>query len=112
MLFNWDTTNLCIIFRSWQIRGTPSLLFSLLAIVTLVAGYEALRSATQRFELATLKHTEALSSESSILHPISPPNPRLAHPRPLSPPAFSPSQSCDISQSTWTAQRDEMRARS
>jgi len=66
MLFTWDTTDLCIIFRSWHIRGARSLLVSLLAIVLLVAGYEALRSATQRFELSTLRRTETLGSESPL----------------------------------------------
>lgn len=63
MLFTWDTTNLCIISRRWHIRGTPSLLFSLLAIVLLVAGYEALRSATQRYERSTVTRQEVLTSE-------------------------------------------------
>ncbi|KAI1504375.1 CTR2 short splice variant [Biscogniauxia marginata] len=50
MLFNWDTTDLCIIFRSWHVRGPASLIFSLLAIVAICAGYEALREATRRYE--------------------------------------------------------------
>ncbi|KAK9421901.1 putative Copper transport protein [Seiridium unicorne] len=50
MLFTWDPTNLCIIFRGWHIRGTASLIFSLLAIVAIGVGYEALREATRRYE--------------------------------------------------------------
>ncbi|KAI1083231.1 Ctr copper transporter family protein [Whalleya microplaca] len=50
MLFTWDTTNLCIVFRQWHIRGPASLVFSLLAIVAVCAGYEALREATRRYE--------------------------------------------------------------
>ncbi|KAI1489264.1 CTR2 short splice variant [Biscogniauxia mediterranea] len=50
MLFTWDTTNLCIIFRFWHIRGPASLVFSLLAIVAICAGYEALREGTRRYE--------------------------------------------------------------
>ncbi|KAI0404294.1 Ctr copper transporter family-domain-containing protein [Xylaria palmicola] len=51
MLFTWDTTNLCIVFRQWHITGRASLVFSLLAIVAICAGYEALREGTRRYEL-------------------------------------------------------------
>ncbi|KAK2628146.1 hypothetical protein QTJ16_002792 [Diplocarpon rosae] len=50
MLFTWDTTNLCIVFRWWHIRTTSGLLFSLLAVVVLTAAYEAIRSASRRYE--------------------------------------------------------------
>lgn len=43
MLFTWDTNNLCIISKHWHIRSNTSLVFSLLAIVMLVAGYEYLK---------------------------------------------------------------------
>ncbi|KAI0099887.1 Ctr copper transporter family-domain-containing protein [Nemania sp. FL0031] len=51
MLFTWDTTNLCIVFRQWHVTGATSLVFSLLAIVAICAGYEALREATRKYEL-------------------------------------------------------------
>ncbi|KAI0908929.1 Ctr copper transporter family-domain-containing protein [Ustulina deusta] len=51
MLFTWDTTNLCIVFRQWHITGGASLVFSLLAIAAICAGYEALREGTRRYEL-------------------------------------------------------------
>lgn len=51
MLFTWDTTNLCIVFRGWRIEGTGSLIFSLVAIILLTAGYEAVREASRRYEL-------------------------------------------------------------
>ncbi|KAF2026490.1 ctr copper transporter family protein [Setomelanomma holmii] len=50
MLFTWDTTNLCIVFRGWHVSGTGSLIVSLLAIVLLTAGYEAVREASRRYE--------------------------------------------------------------
>ncbi|KAF7877537.1 hypothetical protein EAF04_001214 [Stromatinia cepivora] len=50
MLFTWDTTNLCIIFRWWHIRSTFSLLISLLGVVAITAGYEGIRSLTRRYE--------------------------------------------------------------
>ncbi|KAI0503053.1 Ctr copper transporter family protein [Xylaria bambusicola] len=51
MLFTWDTTNLCIIFRQWHVTGSASLVFSLLAIVAICAGYEALREGTRKYEV-------------------------------------------------------------
>jgi len=50
MLFTWNTRNLCIIFRWWHIRSTVDLVFSLLAVVALTAGYEALRQLSRRYE--------------------------------------------------------------
>jgi copper transporter 1 len=50
MLFTWDTTNLCIVFPSWRVTGTLSLIVSLLAVVALTAGYEAIREASRRYE--------------------------------------------------------------
>jgi copper transporter 1 len=50
MLFTWNTKNLCIVFRWWHIRSDAGLIFSLLAIVAITASYEALRSATRRYE--------------------------------------------------------------
>ncbi|KAL5115314.1 copper transpport protein [Pleosporales sp. CAS-2024a] len=50
MLFTWDTTDLCIVFRGWRISGPGSLIVSLLAIVLLTAGYEAIREASRRYE--------------------------------------------------------------
>ena len=68
MLFTWDTANLCIVFRQWHVRGTASLIFSLLAIVAICAGYEAMREATRRFEAWTEKQDEVAGpSEFSSL---------------------------------------------
>jgi copper transporter 1 len=50
MLFTWDTTDLCIVFRSWHISGTGSLIVALLAIILLTAGYEAIREASRRYD--------------------------------------------------------------
>lgn len=55
MLFTWSTHNLCIIFPSWRITSTLSLLFSLLAIVALTAGYEAVRELSRRYEVASAR---------------------------------------------------------
>lgn len=65
MLFNWDTTNLCIVFRSWHIRGTPSFLLSMLAIAMLVAGYEALRAYTSAYSARAARDLESLPSMSN-----------------------------------------------
>ncbi|KAK0833200.1 copper transpport protein [Friedmanniomyces endolithicus] len=50
MLFTWDTNNLCIVFRSWRITSTTSLIVSLLGVMALTAGYEAVREASRRYE--------------------------------------------------------------
>lgn len=50
MLFTWDTTDLCIVFRGWHVSGTGSLIVALVAIVLLTAGYEAVREISRRYE--------------------------------------------------------------
>ncbi|KAK8163091.1 ctr copper transporter family protein [Phyllosticta citrichinensis] len=50
MLFTWDTTDLCIVFRGWHITGTLSLLLSLVAVALLCAGYEGVREVSRRYE--------------------------------------------------------------
>jgi len=50
MLFTWNTKNVCIIFHWWHIRNTFTLILSLLAVVALTAGYEAIRSGSRRYE--------------------------------------------------------------
>jgi hypothetical protein len=60
MLFTWDTNNLCIVFRWWHIRSTPGLILSLLAVVVLGAGYEALREGIRRYEVLLAKRADAV----------------------------------------------------
>jgi len=67
MLFTWDTRNLCIVFRQWHITGTGSLIFSLLAIVAIGVGYEALREGIRRFEVLTAKRAETAPRKSYLL---------------------------------------------
>ncbi|KAI9723197.1 MAG: hypothetical protein M1828_004300 [Chrysothrix sp. TS-e1954] len=50
MLFTWSTQNLCIIFPAWRITTTASLIWSLLAIVALTAGYELVREVSRKVE--------------------------------------------------------------
>lgn len=77
MLFTWDTHNLCIVFRQWHVRGTFSLLVSLLAVVALGVGYEALRAGIRRYEVAMNKRMEAVPSKPE---PPSTPNLPLSNP--------------------------------
>lgn len=58
MLFTWDTTDLCIVFRSWHVSGTFSLVVALIGIVLLTAGYEAVREASRRYEAHSNKVLE------------------------------------------------------
>jgi copper transporter 1 len=75
MLFTWDTTDLCIVFPSWHISGTGSLIFSLLAVVLLTAGYEAVREISRRYEGYTKgvmegpRDDEETDESSSLLGP-------------------------------------------
>ena len=50
MLFTWSTENLCIVFKEWRVTGFWSLIFSLLAIVAMTAGYEAIREASRQYD--------------------------------------------------------------
>ncbi|KAF4630876.1 hypothetical protein G7Y89_g7260 [Cudoniella acicularis] len=66
MTFTWNTNNLCIIFQWWHIRTTAGLLFSLLAVVALTAGYEALRNASRRYEKFVAKKTDETPRRSQV----------------------------------------------
>lgn len=44
MIFNTDIKNICIVFKWWHIRGWPSAVISLLAVVALGVAYEYLRT--------------------------------------------------------------------
>ncbi|EEP82824.1 predicted protein [Uncinocarpus reesii 1704] len=59
MLFTWSTKNLCLVFRQWRITGPVSLLFSLVAVILLTAGYEAVRELTRRYEGACARGAKA-----------------------------------------------------
>lgn len=65
MLFTWDTTNLCIVFEKWHIYSTAGLLFSLLAVVLIGMGYEALRAGTRRYEVVMSRRIDTVPSESA-----------------------------------------------
>jgi solute carrier family 31 (copper transporter), member 1 len=67
MLFNWETTNLCIIFRRWQIRSTTGLIVSLILIALITAGYEALRECCRVYEARTTKKLPTVASKSAPL---------------------------------------------
>jgi len=78
MLFTWDYRNVCVVFRQWQITSPLSLFFSLLGVVALVAGYEAMREGIRQFEARTNKRLDAVPRKFSILiliHSAFPPLP-------------------------------------
>lgn len=58
MLFTWDTNNLCIVFRSWRVTGTMSLIWSLFGVMLLTAGYELVRELSRRYEAGTQKEIQ------------------------------------------------------
>lgn len=65
MLFTWDTTNLCIVFPSWRVTGTFSLIWSLIAVVALTAGYEAIREVSRRYEERLAENAKNATRKSS-----------------------------------------------
>lgn len=65
MLFTWDTTNLCIIFPSWHIRGTVSLTLSIVAIVLITAFYEFIRDFARKYEAQIYEQSKGLPSTLS-----------------------------------------------
>jgi copper transporter 1 len=71
MLFTWNYQNVCVVFRQWHISSPLSLIISLLGIVAIVAGYEALREAIRQFEARTAKRIEGAPRKSFFLHPLS-----------------------------------------
>ncbi|KAG5940723.1 hypothetical protein E4U59_002265 [Claviceps monticola] len=64
MLFTWDTKNLCIVFRQWHVRSTPGLIASLIAVVLLAMGYEALRALSRKYENAVNRRILAMPRQS------------------------------------------------
>ncbi|KAL1843742.1 hypothetical protein VTJ49DRAFT_123 [Mycothermus thermophilus] len=73
MLFTWDTSNLCIVFRQWHITSNLSLVASLIAVVLICAGYEALREGIRRYEAALARRIETAPLPQSR-----PPEPRYS----------------------------------
>ena len=70
MLFTWSTKNLCIVFESWRITSTFTLILSLLAIVALGAGYEAIRDITRKYEEKTAARLDNMPRESHPVHTV------------------------------------------
>lgn len=58
MLFTWNTKNLCIVFRQWHVTSTASLIVSLLLVVAIGVGYEALREGIRRYEVSVNKRAD------------------------------------------------------
>lgn len=78
MVLHWETQNLCLVLRSWQITGPVSLIASLLGVFALSAGFELLRSFTRRYEASRsastlpstyIPSTFPLSAPSFITYP-------------------------------------------
>ena len=67
MLFTWDTTNLCIIFRWWHVTSTFTLLISLVAVAILTAGYEVVREVSRKYDNSSAEYANSLPSKQ---HPV------------------------------------------
>jgi solute carrier family 31 (copper transporter), member 1 len=64
MLFTWDTTNLCVVFRWWHVRGPWSLLLTLLGVIGLGMSYEALRHLARKYDETSLGNIRLASPVS------------------------------------------------
>ncbi|RKU42340.1 hypothetical protein DL546_005460 [Coniochaeta pulveracea] len=64
MLFTWNTKNLCIVFKWWHIRSTFALWVSLLAVVAIGMGYEALREGIRRYEVWAARRADAVPRQN------------------------------------------------
>lgn len=74
MLFTWDTTDLCIVFRSWHVGSTWSLLVSLVGVVVLCAGYELVREISRRYEASVAARQNGFKVGGSGVPGTSPSN--------------------------------------
>ena len=76
MLFTWNTKNLCIVFRQWHVTSTASLIVSLLLVVAIGVGYEALREGIRRYEVSVNKRADTAprkyisSGIASLAYPL------------------------------------------
>lgn len=70
MVFTFSYDGLCIVFRQWRITGPTSLVFSLLVVALLTAGYEGVKKIAQRYEQAQAAQLakDIDSSTSMSLH--------------------------------------------
>ncbi|KAI6787753.1 hypothetical protein KC361_g9399 [Hortaea werneckii] len=66
MFFTWDTGNLCIVFPSWRITGTFSLILSLIAVMALTAAYEGICEASRRYETGLAEKTKDRTQNSAV----------------------------------------------
>lgn len=68
MLFTWDTSNLCVVFEGWRVTGVWSLIYTLIAVIALTAGYEAIREASRRYEVSLAKKIEKLHRKYTVVN--------------------------------------------
>jgi copper transporter 1 len=80
MLFTWSTDNLCIVFRQWHITSTLSLVVSLIGIVAISAGYEAVREGIRRYEASVARRAETAPREHSFHLPFPSQAPLIIYP--------------------------------
>lgn len=53
MIFNWDATGTCIVFRRFYVSGTTSLIIYMILLFLLSIGYEYMRLAATRYDCMT-----------------------------------------------------------
>ncbi|KAH9823328.1 Ctr copper transporter family-domain-containing protein [Melampsora americana] len=53
MIFNWDATGTCIVFKRFYVSGTSSLIIYMILLFLLSIGYEYMRLAASRYDSMT-----------------------------------------------------------
>lgn len=66
MLFTWDTNNVCLVFRSWRIHNTFTLVLALLGTVALGAGYELVRELTRQYEASVNRKLDSMPRKYTV----------------------------------------------
>lgn len=67
MLFTWDTTNLCVVFRWWHVQTPIGLFLTLASVTALTAFYEYIRWISRRVDASyhdTIMNTGEHTTES------------------------------------------------
>ncbi|KAK9722587.1 copper transpport protein [Basidiobolus ranarum] len=72
MVFNWDISNLCVVFNWWRVNSIPTLIVSIILVFALSASYEMLRDYTRTFEQRILlKHQTTATNDEDPESPDS-----------------------------------------
>ncbi|KAI8971064.1 Ctr copper transporter, partial [Pilobolus umbonatus] len=70
MLFNLDTTNVCIIYEWWHIRNTSDFMLSCVVVFCISAFYEYLRITSNELEAMVLQARKSSEQKTVVEHHV------------------------------------------